>query len=329
MVNSSFKNLPIEELELDVNNPRIAELIDRIGRDNVTPEAIALSLGTSEESYENLKNSIKENGGVINPIVVHKTGENKYLVIEGNTRVQIYKKFLDDKIPGKWDEIPALIYENIQTEEIHAIRLQAHLIGAREWTPFAQAKYVHNLYYFEKMSLARIVEFCGGKKTRIQQLINAYQDVEDFYRPMCEDDTQVDPRKFSSFMELQRPQILRFLEANDICKKEFVKWVIDDKFDRQEHIRSLPEIWKSKDAKNSFLTEGSAVAIKKLNVEEYADKELRNVSYEKLAVALAEKLNDIKASEIRDMRKGLLDDKLNALIRVNESIDVILEEIDY
>lgn len=328
MVKNIFENLSISELELDINNPRIAELIDRIGRDNVTPEAIALSLGTSEDSYENLKNSIKENGGIINPIVVHKMENNRYLVIEGNTRVQIYKKFFADKVPGEWERIPALIYENISPEEIHAIRLQAHLIGAREWTPFAQAKYVHNLYYSEKMSLARIVEFCGGKKTRIQQLINAYQDVEDYYRPMCEDDTQVDPRKFSSFMELQRPQILRFMEANDITKEQFVKWVIEDKFDRQEHIRSLPEIWKSKEARVSFLTEGSSIAIKKLNVEEYADKGLRNIPYEKLAIALAEKLNDLKAVEIRDMRKGLLDDKLNALIRVNESIDVILEEIE-
>lgn len=329
MVNSTFMNLPVNVLELDVNNPRIAELIDRMGRENVTPEAIALSLGTSEESYENLKNSIKENGGIINPIVVNKITENRYLVIEGNTRVQIYKKFLEDKVPGEWNEIPALIYEDIEPEEIHAIRLQAHLIGAREWSPFAQAKYVHNLYYFEKMTLARIVEFCGGKKTRIQQLISAYQDVEDYYRPMCEDDTQVDHRKFSSFMELQRPQILRFLEANSISKRDFVKWVIDDKFDRQEHIRTLPEIWKSKEARQAFLTEGSAVAIKKLNVEEYADKELRNIPYEKLAIALAEKLNDIKHTEIRNMREGLLDDKLNALIRVNESIGVILEEIDF
>lgn len=328
MVNSFFKVLPIKDLELDVNNPRIAELLDRIGRDNVTPEAIALSLGASEESYENLKNSIKENGGIINPIVVQKINNGKFLVIEGNTRVQIYKKFVTDNIPGQWEEIPALIYENIASEEIHAIRLQAHLIGAREWTPFAQAKYVHNLYYFEKMSLARIVEFCGGKKTRIQQLINAYQDVEDYYRPMCEDDTQVDPRKFSSFMELQRPQILRFLDANDISKSDFVKWVIQDKFDRQEHIRSLPEIWKSKEARSTFISQGSANAIKKLNAEEYADKELRNIPYERLAIALAERLNDIKATEIRDMRKGLLDDKLNALIRVNESLDVILEEIE-
>lgn len=328
MTNSCFRNLPICELELDINNPRIAELLDRQGRENITPEAIALCLGASEESYENLKNSIKENGGIINPIVVRKVSDNSYLVIEGNTRVQIYKKFLEDKTPGNWEEIPALIYENIETEEIHAIRLQAHLIGAREWTPFAQAKYVHSLYYKENMSMSRIVEFCGGKKTRIQQLINAYQDVEDYYRPMCEDDTQVDPRKFSSFMELQRPQILRFLEANDLSKKQFVKWVIEDKFDRQEHIRDLPEIWKSKEAKHSFLTEGSAVAIKILNAEEYADKELKNVPYEKLAKALADRLNDIKAAEIRDMRNGLLYEKYNALIRVNESLTVVLDEIE-
>ena len=93
MINSRFDNLDIDLLELDVNNPRIAELLDRYKKEDITPEHIALALGTSEESYENLKNSIKENGGIINPIVVRKMADGKYLVIEGNTRVQIYKKF--------------------------------------------------------------------------------------------------------------------------------------------------------------------------------------------------------------------------------------------
>ena len=328
MVNSRFENLHLDLLELDINNPRIAELLDRYDRRDITPEHIALALGTSEEAYENLKSSIKENGGIINPIVVQKKDDGKYLVIEGNTRVQIYRKFLNEQVPGNWSNIPALIYENITPEEIHAIRLQAHLIGAREWTPFAQAKYVHHLFYVEKMSMSKIVEFCGGKKARIQQLIAAYDDIEKYYRPLCDDDTKCDIRKFSSFMELQRPQILRFLEANNITKTDFVKWVIADKFDRQEHIRNLPEIWKSKDARQAFLSEGSDVAIKMLNVEEYADKELKNISYERLALALAEKLNNIKLSEITGMREGLLDAKLNALLSVQTALEVVFDELE-
>lgn len=328
MINSRFDNLDIDLLELDVNNPRIAELLDRYKKEDITPEHIALALGTSEESYENLKNSIKENGGIINPIVVRKMADGKYLVIEGNTRVQIYKKFAAEKIPGDWLVIPALIYEDISAEEIHAIRLQAHLIGAREWTPFAQAKYVHHLYYHEKMSMSKIIEFCGGKKSRIQQLIAAYSDVENYYKPMCDDDTQCDIRKFSSFMELQRPQILRFLETNKISKEQFVKWVINDKFARQEHIRSLPEIWRSKEARQAFIAENSEVAIKMLNVEEYADKELKNVPYERLAYALADKLNNIKHSEIIDMRNGLLGDRYDALTTVYRVLELTIDEIE-
>lgn len=37
----------------------------------------------------------------------------------------------------------------------------------------------------------------------------------------------------------------------------------------------------------------------------------------------------MKNSEIRDLRQGLLDNKLNAIVRVNESISVVLEEIGY
>lgn len=328
MINSRFGNLDINLLELDINNPRIAELLDRYKKEDITPEHIALALGTSEESYENLKNSIRENGGIINPIVVRKLDNGNYLVIEGNTRVQIYKKFAAENIPGDWTTIPTLIYEDIDSEEIHAIRLQAHLIGAREWTPFAQAKYVHHLYYHEKMSMSRIIEFCGGKKARVQQLIDAYEDVEKYYRPICDDDSQCDVRKFSSFIELQRPQILRFLESNKISKEQFVKWIAGDKFKRQEHIRSLPEIWKSKEARQVFLAENSEAAIKMLNVEEYADKELKNIPYEVLALALADKLNDIKASEIRDMRNGLFADKYNALTTARDILDVIIEEVE-
>ena len=328
MAKNYYAELSVSDLILDIDNPRIAELLSRggISKENISPEAIALALGASEESYENLKNSIKENDGIINPIIVLKK-EEQYLVVEGNTRVQIYKKFLSDGIPGSWETIPAIVYTNISEDEIHAIRLQAHLIGTREWTPFAQAKYVHTLYYQNKMSLSKIVDFCGGKKARIEQLIKAYDDVENYYRPMCADDTQPDIRNFSSFIELQRPAIQHFMDASGITKKDFVQWVIDNKFDRQEHVRRLPEIWKSKEARQAFLNEGSDTAIKILNVEEYSDKELNGVSYEKLAIALANKLIDIKASEIRDMRQGRLTQKYDALLQVQDALAVVLEEV--
>ncbi len=88
-----------------------------------------MALGSSESSYESLKESIRVNGGIIHPIVVKKNAQNEYVVIEGNTRVQIYKKFISEGIPGNWSTIQAIVYDNLDSEIIHSIRLQAHLVG--------------------------------------------------------------------------------------------------------------------------------------------------------------------------------------------------------
>lgn len=326
---SYYADLSINSLLLDKRNPRIAELLERYDENDISPESIALALGAGgEDSYESLKNSIREYGGVINPIVVHKEDNGKYLVIEGNTRVQIYRKFINDKVDGSWQTIKAIVYENIEIDDIHAIRLQAHLIGAREWSPFAQAKYIHYLNTVEHMPISRIVEFCGGKSARIRDLIGAYQDLEDFYRPMCNDDSQLDERKFSSFIELQKPAITRCLAVHNVSKKEFVKWVKEDKFTRQEHIRRLPDILKSKEAQRIFLKDGSDSAIKVLNVEEYKLKQFDDVPYDVLAKALTNQLRNIKQSEVMALRDNENYEKYNCLIQVQESIEVVIDEVN-
>ena len=91
-----FEELLVEEIELDLNNPRIAKFVEMYGKDNLVSEAVAMALGggtndNTGTSYNTLKESIKANGGIINPIMVNQTKDGKYVVIEGNTRVQSIK----------------------------------------------------------------------------------------------------------------------------------------------------------------------------------------------------------------------------------------------
>lgn len=141
---STYIEIPVEDIELDKSNPRIARGIAYYG-ENITSETMALLLGSTSEACASLRESIRENGGIIHPIVVNKRTGNSYVVIEGNTRLQIYKDFIKNGVPGNWTTIRAIVYDNLDTERIHAIRLQAHLIGPREWDPYSKAMYLHYL----------------------------------------------------------------------------------------------------------------------------------------------------------------------------------------
>ena len=95
--------ISIDEINLDLSNPRIARMFDMHKKESITSELIALALGAGDSqegdtyaTYRNLKESIKTNHGVIYPIIVNNEPGGKITVIEGNTRLQIYKEFLQD-----------------------------------------------------------------------------------------------------------------------------------------------------------------------------------------------------------------------------------------
>ena len=149
-----YMKLPIDQVKLDLENPRIKQWLEIYG-DDITSEGIALALsassGTSSTStYSALKESIKVNKGIINPIIVNRNADGTLVVIEGNTRLQIYKEFAEVDPEGLWKEIIAIVYDALPVEQIHAIRLQTHLVGPREWDPFSKAKYLNQLSNIDK-----------------------------------------------------------------------------------------------------------------------------------------------------------------------------------
>lgn len=95
-----YKLLDINEVDLDRENPRIKQWLEIYKDEELTSEAISLALsasagGASTSTYTTLKESIRVNQGIINPIIVNKNEEGKLVVVEGNTRLQIYKEFAE------------------------------------------------------------------------------------------------------------------------------------------------------------------------------------------------------------------------------------------
>jgi hypothetical protein len=107
-----------------------------------------------------------------------------------------------------------VVKPQIEEKGEHAIRLQAHLVGPRPWRPYAKAKYLHDLYVNQKLSITEILDFCGGtgRRAEIQQYIDAFKDMQEHYLPLAAAaGSPPDYSLFSSFAELQniKPALAR------------------------------------------------------------------------------------------------------------------------
>lgn len=328
---SKYIELPVDEIELDKSNPRIANFLATHDEDDITSELMALLLGTTSDACASLRQSIEANYGIIHPIIVNKRANGTYVVIEGNTRLQIYKDLRRENKPGNWDTIRSIVYEDIDDEEMHKIRLQAHLVGPREWDPYSKAKYLDYLANEEHMPMTSLISFCGGtsKASEIKNMIAAFNDMKKYYRPLCDDDTQFDIKKFHGFVELQRSAVTESLIYNGYTKTDFSRWIIDEKISILQDVRRLPEILKSKRATEVFLKSDTAAAKKILAVEEISSDKLKDIPYEMLAKELSKRMQDIRLADIHHLRSDSeYVDKLNSLMNAFDDIKFVLDEVN-
>ena len=199
-MDSSFRYemLDLARLQLDATNPRIRQWIEIYG-ENPTAEQVHLALGagsydiaSNSTTFSSLKESIRTNKGIINPIIVNRLTTGDFVVVEGNTRVAIYRSFIDDHVLGPWTQIPALVHDDLDQTGIDAIRLQAHLVGPRPRDPYSKAKYLFHLRNHENMPFNQLVDLCGGRRRELQDYIDAYGDMEKHYRKVIPDDGAFD-----------------------------------------------------------------------------------------------------------------------------------------
>lgn len=329
-----YIKLSIDEVELDINNPRIQQYLEMYG-DDITSDGIALALNgssgaSSTSSYQTLKESIRVNGGIINPIIVNKYPDGRLVVIEGNTRLQIYKEFALADPEGPWKEIIAIVYDDLPETEIHAIRLQTHLVGPRDWDPFSKAKYLNQLSNIDKLPMATIISFCGGKKAEIEKLISAYTDMVTFYFPVAETaEMDPDPREFSKFSELQNTSIKQALAVHKFDRTDFAKWVVNGNIDTAQNVRKLPAILANSVAREVFLKSTISEAEKYINSSGKGAKNLSEATMDELVSELIKRCRNIEFSYIKQLRDDpRFEDKKNRIIELETEIKDVISEVE-
>ena len=328
---STFKRFPVEKIELDITNPRIAKYIEMYG-DDITAEQMGLALGAGETPTEgnnttfySLRESIRTNGGIIHPIIVNNQPDGRFVVIEGNTRALIYREFVKQKVEGQWDTIPCMVYDGLSQKDIDAIRLQAHLVGPRDWDPYSKAKYLDHLRNAKHLTMDQIVDFCGGRKREVLDYIAAYNDMEEYYRPLVTDD-QFDQSRFSAFVELQRPRVKQAVINHKFTFGDFSKWVMDGLISPLNTVRQLPRILENPKSRVVFLKAGAQEAMKLLEVP--ADVEsLKDVSLVNLAREVSRRVLGMTYSELQRLRANVANDENAMLCEARDNLTQVCKDI--
>ncbi len=334
-----YATLNVEEISFDTENPRIKIALEKYGG-KINAERIYFALrsasgngtgGTS--SYNSLRDSILANGGAKTPVDVAKIGD-KYVCIDGNTRLAIYKQFSKEGVTGNWSKIKVRILENATKRDIETIRVCAHLVGAREWPAYEKARYLHYLRHENLMDYGEMVALCGGNKVSIERDIDAFHDMNEYYRDVV-DDAAFKIDRFSGFVELQKRGIKQAIFEAGLDLKNFGEWIRDGKIYRLESVRDLPKVLRHEEAKAKFLTGGprsieEAVKLLEGKDAEVSNKKLERASAYDLARVLVRRIDELPFSELESLKNKENEEaaeRVNVLENLSERLHKLLENV--
>lgn len=323
------KEIAVDLIELDPENPRIRAAIERQGIQDPSEKELSFHLsaavsgiGSGGLGYRRLRESIKAVGYAHQPVSLMRLDRpsaagREYLCLDGNTRVAIYRELADEGAPGDWTTINAEIVEPDDEEDrvrsIEHIRMISHIVGAREWSPYRQAKYLDELRNKHLFSWEHIVGLCGGQVSRTSLLedINAYELMED-YRAQVPAGA-FNEHRFSAYREFVKYRVADLLENHDLGPDDFHKWVAEGVLTKDEQVRHLRSVLADDEAK-AILCEGRPdglqEAIDHVQDKRRADKRrsehaehLRDSTLLDLARALSNRVGVTTITEISDLEK--------------------------
>lgn len=253
------------EVLFDATNPRIQFQLDTSLSDKTpTQEQLGFALVVSNDTYTKLRENIEINGGIVNPIWIAPV-EDGYVVIDGNTRLQVYLD-LREKHPNdqKWKSIPVfLLPEKFSKNEINFIRLEAHLFGTTPWDAYEKARELYRLNQEEDYSVERLTRMTKLTASDIRSSIQAFRDMDEYYLSRFCDPGE--HQKFSYFMEFRKNSDLkRLVRDGQLNIVDFCTWVGEGKFGRGEDVRRLGTVLHDPQARQALIDYDFATALDQL-----------------------------------------------------------------
>ena len=236
------ENYPVKTMEVEQSkllfwkdNPRVYSALN-IGDEEPTQEEIEETM-CSKDHVKVLKESIKSNGGLTDPIIVRE-GDN--VVLEGNSRLAAYR-ILFKQDPIKWSKIKAtFLPKDIPESAIFTLIGQYHIIGRKDWDPYEQAGYLFRTVNSSNKTPELLAGELGISLSTINKLISVYE-----YMLAKEDNN---PNKWSYYEELLKNRGIKkaFSEVPGL-EDVIINSIKEGKIKMAIDIRKLGEISKIND----------------------------------------------------------------------------------
>jgi hypothetical protein len=339
-MNRELMQIDIALVDPDPNNPRIIESLKTYNIEQNRESILNLlrtAPGGDGPGISELEKSIIATGGILDPIIVQPNDE-RYVCIEGNTRLSIYAKN-HERYPDieTWQSIPALIYKDIDDPMLEMIRLGAHFVGKKEWSLYAKGAYISNMIKNEAKTFEDIVQIIGGTPSKLASLLESYDDFNKYFKPLFKGSNEAfggaaSEKEMSKFVNANVANVRSALETyitDDDPKKKFAEWVKLEKIESAaDDVRKIPTVLKNAESRKAFLSN------KKLKIKDALKLIPRDPSDSSI------KLSDADISQLADELKirvgettidelnNLDETKLNSLLMLNLDLNQFLDNLD-
>lgn len=186
-VNPDFKHIPVGDLELDRDNPRLPSTLKRESDEEI------LRYLAGKTNIEDLITSIGKNKffpGEAIVVTPSDTTDGKYTVLEGNRRLTALKFLQDPELAGsistsaktavdgaqhKPTVVPA--YEVGSRDDVLQYLGFRHISGVQRWEPLAKARYLKKLYQQSEgtpdMRYRQIASEIGSRSDTVRKNLDA------------------------------------------------------------------------------------------------------------------------------------------------------------
>ena len=242
------KSIPVASDRMDIFRLRFLEENPRVysvthGRpcfNSKTPDEQQVDIFQAlrkEPSVKNLQEDIKRHGGLLEPILVRL---DTMEVIEGNSRLAVYRLLHKEDGKGRWTEIDCDVVSSLTDKQQAAYLNQIHIKGKTKWTAYEKANFAY-VRKGKRLSYRSMAELFGES----QQTIRTRVKVIDAMR-QNEDGEQ---SNFSYYDVIVRNPAINSTMNQD---EEFSSWIRDSirkkekPFSAQEMRKKLPVILKKK-----------------------------------------------------------------------------------
>lgn len=308
-------DLPLEEVMLDPNNPRIANTV-AIG---ITEKGAALqerleALLWADDDVRDLYRQVLINKGLIERIIVRPDRR----VVEGNCRTVVYRK-LRERHPSDdhWKTIPARVLPtDIADRDVAILLGEMHVAGKNTWTPFEKAGHVYRMHNDFALVQDEIALRLRMSKSKVNQLIRAFDMMKNQYLPAYPGPAS--SRKFSYFEEVfKKPPLRDWILANPTNERQFIDWVGKGRLDQGAQVRDLPAILEDEEAIAALTNDGFAAAQRVLA----EDNPVITSKLFKRMVEMTDALKKAQLDDVQRVRKAKNSRARKIVQELKESLD--------